>query len=89
MSRNLRLAALLIALILSFVAEKAAMAVLFCVDNPTEDMTCNDQGLDCSCGGSGGGCSSCHRGGVGGGGGGSSDCVYNWVNQDFDCVYLN
>jgi hypothetical protein len=86
MSRNIRWAAFLIALILAFVAEKEAVAILFCIENPALGMTCNDQGLNCSCGGSGGGCSSCFHGG---GGGGSSDCVYDWATGDLDCIYSN
>jgi hypothetical protein len=87
MSRNIRWAAFLIALMLAFVAEKKVGAIIFCIENSTNNMICNDQGLDCSCGGSGGGCSSCFHGG--GGGGGSSDCVYDWATGDLDCIYSN
>jgi hypothetical protein len=86
MSRKIRWAALLIALILSFVAEKEAVAIWACIETSTEGMICNDQGLDCSCAGSGGGCSSCFHGG---GGGGSSECTYDWITGDEDCVYQN
>jgi hypothetical protein len=87
MSRKTRWVGLLIALILSFVAEKQAGAILICIESQYEDYVCDDQGFSCSCSGSGGGCTSCHHGGLGGGG--SSDCVYNWVNGDYDCIFLN
>jgi len=86
MSRNIRWAAFLFAMILSFVATREATAILACIENPTMGYSCDRQGFDCYCAGSGGGCTSCHHGGVGGGGG-SSDCVYDWETGDLDCKY--
>jgi hypothetical protein len=86
MSRNIRWAAFLFAMILSFVAAKEATAILACVNSPTMGYSCDRQGFNCACFGSGGGCSSCFHGG---GGGGSSDCVYDWATGDLDCIYSN
>jgi hypothetical protein len=86
MSRNIRWAAFLIAMALSFAAAKEASAILACMENPNMGYSCDPQGYSCACFGSGGGCSSCFHGG---GGGGSSDCHYDWVTGDLDCVYYN
>lgn len=87
MSRNMRWAAFLFAMILTFGAVKEAPAILACIENPTMGYSCDRQGFNCACVGSGGGCSSCFHGG--GGGGGSSDCVYDWDTGDLDCIYYN
>ncbi len=85
MSRKIRWAAFLIIMILTFVAGKDASAG--CISNATNSLTCEDDGTNCYCSGSGGGgCSACFT--RGGRGDGSWDlCYTDWVSGDEDCFY--
>jgi hypothetical protein len=84
MSRKIRWAAFLIAMILSFAAEQKVLAS--CVNNSNSSMTCDESGSSCYCAGTGGGCSACYSGG---GGSKWQLCYYDWNTGDLDCVYSN
>jgi hypothetical protein len=85
MSRKVRWAGLLIAILLSFGALKGASA--YCLDNSNSSLQCESEGTDCYCGATGGGCSSCFN--SKGGGDSWSLCYYDWETEDVDCTYAN
>lgn len=85
MSRKIRWAAFLIAMVLSAVAENEVLAA--CFTNHNSSMFCGDDGFNCYCAGHGDGCTVCSN--TGGGGGGWSVCYYDWNTGDMNCTYQN
>jgi hypothetical protein len=84
MSKKIRWAAFLIAMILSGVAKNEVLAG--CITNRNSSMDCDSTGFNCYCAGRGDGCSACTNIGNGGG---WSICYYDYHTGDMDCTYQN
>lgn len=85
MSRKIRWAAFMIAMVLSAVAANEVLAGCFTARNSS--MICGSDGLSCYCAGTGDGCSVCSN--TGGGGGPWSICYFDYHTSDMNCTYQN